>query len=126
MLLDTCALLWLAGGVPNKISKGTLQAIDRAPVVHISAITAFEISVKYHNGKLKLPTPPRTWLEAILSHHNISVLAMDAEICIKSAELPPFHHDPCDRFIIATGMIHNLPIVTADSRFADYGVNVLS
>jgi PIN domain nuclease of toxin-antitoxin system len=44
---------------------------------------------------------------------------------MKAVDLPPVHKDPCDRFIISTALIRNLPVVTADGRFSDYGVEVI-
>jgi len=35
------------------------------------------------------------------------------------------HADPCDRFIIATALIHEFPVVTTDERFAAYGVDTI-
>ena len=53
MLLDTCALLWLAHEQDN-MSKGTLHKIDEVPVVYVSAISCFEIGLKYRSNKLDL------------------------------------------------------------------------
>lgn len=39
--------------------------------------------------------------------------------------LPLHHRDPFDRLLIAQSMIENLPIVSADSAFAQYGVERL-
>jgi len=44
---------------------------------------------------------------------------------VKAAGLPPVHADLCDRFIIATALIHKLPVVTSDERFAGYGVETI-
>jgi len=124
MLLDTCALLWLAHD-QAKISAETLQKIDSAPVVYISAVTGFEIGLKYLSAKLHLPVPPREWLKGILEHHQINVIGLDLEICLKATELPPIHKDPCDRFILATAAVNKLTVVTADQRFAEYGIPVM-
>lgn len=124
MLLDTCALLWLSHQQEN-LSSTVLKRIDAAPVVYISSITGLEIGLKYKSGKLELPVPPRMWFEAILEHHNIFVIEIDLEICIKATELPLIHRDPCDRLIISTALLRRLPIVTADERFVTYGVEVL-
>lgn len=35
------------------------------------------------------------------------------------------YKDPCDRLIIAAALIHHLPVVTTDMRFAEYGVEVM-
>ena len=45
MILDTCALLWLASG-DKKISRSTLKQINEASAVYVSAISGFEISLK--------------------------------------------------------------------------------
>jgi PIN domain nuclease of toxin-antitoxin system len=54
MILDTCALLWLAHD-RSRISKDTLLKIDEAPVVFIAAISGFEIGLKCRSGKLHSP-----------------------------------------------------------------------
>jgi len=56
MLLDTCALLWLAGG-GRHLSQEARDRIENAPVVYVLAISAFKIAVKCRSGKLKLPIP---------------------------------------------------------------------
>lgn len=125
MLLDTCALLWLAEG-GQRLSAEVQERIDAAPVVYVSAISAFEIGLKYRAGKLKLPMPPAEWYGAILERHGLAVHPLDWDVCIAATNLPPVHKDPCDRFIIATAKLGRLPVVTGDPRFSAYGIEVLS
>lgn len=125
LLLDTCALLWLAQG-GGRLSESALSAIDRAAMVYVSAISGFEVGLKYRQGKLKLPSPPGFWFDAVTKHHQLSVIAIDLGVSVLASELPPFHRDPADRFIIATGMTHRLPVVTADPAFHDYDIDVLA
>ena len=80
ILLDTCALLWLAHD-QARMSDETLRRINETPLLYVSAITAFEIGVKHKAGKLRLPVPPRVWLEGILSHHDIAVIDLDSLVC---------------------------------------------
>lgn len=124
MLLDTCALLWLVNG-EGRLTQRVLDRIEQAPVVYISAISGFEISMKYRKGKLSLPLPPQAWFDIAVEHHELAVIPLDLEICIASTELPHIHHDPCDRFIIATAKRYQLPVVTADARFMQYGLEVI-
>jgi len=124
MILDTCALLWLATG-SKKLARRTLKDINEAPAVYVSAITAFEIAIKTARGKLKLPRPAREWFDRVVEYHGLTILPLDAGVCIEAALLPPIHDDPCDRFILATAKLNDLAVVTADSRFAKYGVTVL-
>lgn len=122
MILDTCALLWLAHD-QSHFTEEILRAFEVSPV-NVSAISCFEISLKHRSGKLYLPVPPREWFKEITLHHRIDIISLDEEICLKAAELPQIHNDPCDRFIIATALIRKLPVVTADRRFSEYGIQV--
>src|SRR5271167_3196732 len=115
MILDTCALLWLASG-DKKLSRSVLKQINEAPAVYVSAISGFEIAIKVAKGKLKLPGSPQEWFSGIVEHHGLSVLALELNVCIAAAQLPPIHDDPCDRFIIAAAKINDLAVVTADER----------
>ena len=46
-------------------------------------------------------------------------------IMLHAAQLPDFHKDPADRIIIATALVHDLPIVTGDGKFPQYGVKTI-
>ena len=124
MILDTCALLWLASG--NKaLSRSALKEINAAPVVYVSAISGFEIAIKVFKGKLRLPESPKAWFEKVIEHHGLAVLPLDLDICIAAAQLPLIHSDPCDRFIIAAAQLNGLTVATADEYFKKYGVTVI-
>ena len=125
MILDTCALLWLASG-DKKLSRSARKEINEASAVYVSAISGFEIATKVARGKLKLPSPPQEWFEKIVEHHGLAVLPLELNVCITAAQLPPIHDDPCDRFIIAAAKISDLVVVTADERFEEYGLTVFS
>jgi PIN domain nuclease of toxin-antitoxin system len=124
MILDTCALLWLAGG-DKRLSRAALREINGAAAVYVSAISGFEIAIKAARGKLKLPIPPQEWFEKVVEHHGLTLLPLDLNICIAAAQLPPIHEDPCDRFILSTAIAHDLAVVTRDEQFEPYGVAVI-
>jgi len=124
MILDTCALLWLASG-DKKLSRAALKEINTAAAVYVSAISGFEIAIKAAKGKLKLPHPPQEWFEKVVEHHGLSVLPLELNVCITAAQLPSLHNDPCDRFIIAAAKLQNLTVVTGDEQFEKYGVTVI-
>ncbi|MCE5277585.1 MAG: type II toxin-antitoxin system VapC family toxin [Planctomycetaceae bacterium] len=121
MLLDTCAFVWLAMG-EAKLSKQVRQMIEIADAVFVSAISAFEIAHKYAAGGLELPIEPGQWFAQVVSKHNLTEIPITSEIAIAATKLPPLHKDPCDRFIIATAKLNRLPVITADRRFDDYGI----
>jgi len=124
MILDTCALLWLASG-DKKLSRAALKEINAAAAVYVSAISGFEIAIKVARGKLKLPHAPQEWFEKIVEHHGLTILPLELNVCITAAQQPPLHNDPCDRFIIAAAKLHELTVVTTDEQFEKYGVTVI-
>jgi PIN domain nuclease of toxin-antitoxin system len=125
MILDTCALLFLASGDP-RLSGTTRTLLGKQTHRWFCAISGFELALKYQQGKLSLPLPPADWLAELAARYVISELPLDAALCIAAAELPNHHRDPCDRFIIAAAMRLQVPVVTIDPKFADYGVQVVS
>jgi len=55
LLLDTCTFLWLTIG-SNELSSNAVDAFaDPKNEVYLSAVSAWEINVKYRLGKLSLP-----------------------------------------------------------------------
>jgi PIN domain nuclease of toxin-antitoxin system len=125
MVLDTCALLWLAED-SAKLSKAARRHLTAASIVYVSAISAFEIGLKHRAGKLVLPGPPAEWFAAVVEHHSLVNHALDWEMCLLAAALPPIHQDPFDRFIIATAKKLGLPVLTTDPNFEPYGIDVVS
>jgi PIN domain nuclease of toxin-antitoxin system len=125
MILDTCALLWLAEG-GDRLSKAARDRIENAPIVYVMSISAFEIGIKCRSGKLRLPMPTAEWFQAVVNHHGLAVQPLDWNVCLAAAELPPLHKDPCDRFIIAAAKMRRMPVVTSDNSFTAYGIEVFA
>ena len=124
LLLDTCALLWLASGSPN-ISKEARRRIDNSFVVYVSPISLWEIARKVQKGKLQLPLEPPEWFARVRRQHNLTLLPLSDAVMFKAATLPEIHKDPADRFIIATALLNNLDVVTTDHNFSGYGVTCI-
>lgn len=125
LLLDTCALIWLATDAPE-LSQRSKAAIDEADMVWVSAISAWEISLKTARGTLELPLPTSEWFDRVLEHHHLSLAALSVDVLVGANDLPWHHRDPADRFIIATARALSAVVVTADRRFQTYAIDVLS
>ncbi len=125
MILDTCALLFLATG-DTRLSQATRTALTRQRQRWFCAISGFEIALKHRQGKLPLPEPPLAWLEQLATRYSLTEVPLDSELCVAAASLPPHHRDPCDRFIIAAALQLRVSVVTVDPKFAAYGVQVVS
>ena len=124
LLLDACALIWLAEG-SDCLSKEARRRIDDAFVVYVSPISLWEIARKVAKGKLKLPLDPAEWFDRVKEQHNLTVLPFTESVAFKAATLPEIHKDPADRFIIASAIENNLVIVTADHVIPQYDVECI-
>jgi PIN domain nuclease of toxin-antitoxin system len=119
LLLDTCVLLWMVGE-PSRISTRARQELTRddAELV-VSAISAFEISIKYRKGKLSLPLPPRPWFREALSNYGVAEIPITSEIAGLAPEVDIPQADPCDRMIVATAQLLDIPLLTSDQSLLD-------
>jgi PIN domain nuclease of toxin-antitoxin system len=120
MLLDTAALLWLAAG-DKQLSLPARQALgDPDNLAFVSAVTAWEIALKAAKGKLRLPSPAHAWFPAVIKHHRLLVLSIEAEAALASAALPAIHADPFDRLLIATALAQQMTFLTPDQVIHRY------
>ena len=125
ILLDTCALLWLAAD-QKKLSVKAKKTIEiNSNALFVSSISAFEIAVKCRSHKMKLPLPVMQWFAEAIAFHGITEIPLNSDIAVHSAELPMLHNDPCDRIIIATAQLKGLEIVTSDNFISQYKVTIV-
>lgn len=120
ILLDTCALIWLVEDL-SALGKAAKNAIAENPEeLHISAITALEITLLSAKKRIILPSEPFKWYSDVLRLHGIRELPVTGEIASLSGKLPLIHKDPCDRIIIATAILNRMKVLTADEVFREY------
>ena len=125
VLLDTCAVIWLANGDPleNDADRGIIDAA-LADGVFVSPISAWEIGMlarpKVGRAIAFLPDPA-TWFARFMAGPAIRAAAFTADIAIAASGLPdPLHGDPADRLLIATARHMAIPIVTRDAKIIAY------
>ncbi len=122
VLIDTHVFLWFIGGVRlRQNSVNFLQnTIDNE--IFVSLATAWEISIKFGVGKLKLPNVPEIWFPDRLRRAGFKLLPIELQHTLRVHNLPPIHKDPFDRLLISQADVENLTIVTEDPNFAKYQV----
>ena len=108
-----------------------LSASSRALVVStdtelvLSAASAWEIAIKYGFGKLQLPEAPAEFVPRLMARTGVTPLPVHHRHALHVATLPPRHRDPFDRLLVAQAQMEDLPVLTADSSFGLYDVEVL-
>jgi PIN domain nuclease of toxin-antitoxin system len=121
-LLDTHTLLWWLNN-DLKLSREAREIISNPEnKIFVSAVSAWEISIKKATGKLSVPDN----LAEAISVNCFEPLLISIEHGLKAGSLPNYHNDPFDRMLIAQAMSENLIIISRDAQFSQYGVNVIS
>ncbi|CAN5915730.1 type II toxin-antitoxin system VapC family toxin [soil metagenome] len=117
LLLDTCALIALANG---PLPPAFAQAFGLATQAFIPPVSAWEVTIKYKAGKLRLPKLPLTWFRSLCELYHLTELPLDTSIFCAAADLPLIHCDPFDRVLIATAQTHQLTLITSDQIIPTY------
>ena len=118
LLLDTCAVLWIAQGA-DMTSASRAAIADRS--LSVSPISAWEIANLVRKGRLASTLPVANWFHQTVGKMAASLPPLSVEILTESCSLPGTPpSDPADRIIIATAREADLTVVTRDKLILDY------
>jgi PIN domain nuclease of toxin-antitoxin system len=121
VLLDTHVLLWWVEG-GSKLSRRARNVIQyQETTILVSAVSAWEIAIKSEGGKLEAD-PLMTDFHQELEREGFAELPISSHHAIRAGLLKGPHRDPFDRMLIAQAQAENLPIISKDKLFDDYGV----
>ena len=123
LLLDTHAFLWWLDG-DRRLSRKVRALIgDEGNVVLVSAASAWEISTKARLGKLPGAVDVAADIAGSVAAQNFSALDITILHAQRAGRLPGEHRDPFDRMLAAQAQLEDLPIVSDDRVFDEYGVS---
>ena len=125
LLLDTCTFLWIVTDDEALSTESRKQFSDPANEVFLSAISGWEIMLKYSLAKLSLPLPLEQFLFTQRSRHHIDALPLHEEATVHLPKLPALHKDPFDRMLICQAIQHELTILTPDPLITQYAVRTV-
>jgi PIN domain nuclease of toxin-antitoxin system len=125
LLLDTHVFLWYITG-DRRIATFVRRAIEEADAVYLSVASVWEVTVKYHLGKLPLPEPPHPWVRNQREQHDFESLALDEASVAHLGSLHAHHRDPFDRILVCQAIEHDLHVVTVDPVFEKYPAKLLA
>jgi PIN domain nuclease of toxin-antitoxin system len=125
LLLDTNVLIWTLSS-RNKISRRAERAMLRPLVsLTVSVVSVWEIVLKHHAGRLRLPAGLHQVVDQILYGSPWTILPVAPEHLPALAALPAIHADPFDRLLIAQARHEGMAILTADEQFKKYDVRTI-
>ncbi len=120
-LIDTHVLLWVLFE-PTRISAHARRIIENPESdVHVSALSFWEIALKFQIGKLELKNCVPDDLPLQTERMGIQILPMDAGLLSSSYHLPlDKHKDPFDRLLAWHAIQKGLILITKDKAFDEY------
>ena len=127
VLIDTHVFLWLFIE-PKRVPRKVVKFLHETPAsdFYLSIISAWEISIKYGNGKLRLPDVPERFVPNRTAKAGFKTLPISLPHVLFVHNLPPVHKDPFDRLLVSQAQAESLKILTADPIFEQYKVDVLN
>jgi len=122
LLLDSHVWLWTVSGEAalGRKTKAAIQDRAERNAVAISGISFWELAIKSAKGKLQLLPDVREWLRAASRVPGLGVIDVDRELMLRATTLDWAHGDPADRVLVATAILHDLELATADAMIIAY------
>lgn len=125
LLLDTCALIWLAAGdsrfTPEKTQ--TVIAAGEEDRLFANVITLWELGYLQQKGRLDLKGLQfRQFWDMAKTRINLRSVPITESIVSQYHALDgQLHNDPADRFIVACAIQQRCTLVTGDLKLLEWG-----
>lgn len=121
-LLDTQIAIWSLEDNPRL--KPSLRAIIENPdnMMFVSQFSLMEIAIKLKLGKLPdfIVTIEYITKQLLLDDFTILPILNAHTFAYQSIPLFENHRDPFDRFLLATALSEQIPIISVDEKFTLY------
>ncbi len=122
LLLDTHALVWWISDVSRLTENAHAAIADPHNDIFVSAITAWEITVKRAKGHLTAPDN----LSSVIEEKGFEHRPLTFFHTGQAGLLPMHHRDPFDRLLIAQAQAEGLILMTRDRHIRRYGIRTLT
>lgn len=123
-LLDTHTLVWWLLDEPYLSDTARNAIAHPENILFVSSASGWEIATKHRLGKLQKAKDLIDNLPQLISRSRMNQLHITMEHALFAGTLSGPHRDPFDRMLIAQSKIENLPVITKDPVFHEYGVQV--
>ncbi|OKK15814.1 twitching motility protein PilT [Streptomyces sp. CB02488] len=120
LLLDTRVAMWWIADAPQ-LSASYKELLETEPAVYVSAVSAWEITVKQFLGSFEGPGD----LAEQVRDLRFRDLPITAAHGVRAGRLPMVHTDPFDRMLIAQAQAEGMALVTRSPWIPQYDVQVM-
>lgn len=125
-LLDTNCFLWFIAGNDRLSVNAQNFILDLNNELVLSPVSLWEMAIKVSIGKLELLKSFEELIPAQLQMNAVDLLPIEVRHLSMLIRLPFHHRDPFDRLIISQGIVEEIPVITGDTIFQKYEVEVIT
>jgi PIN domain nuclease of toxin-antitoxin system len=121
LLLDTHTVLWVTEDAP-RLGRAARQACDAAlaaDAIAIPTIAYYEIGRLLRRHRIGDASSVRDLRARILSL-GVREIELTADIAVRAADLENLPGDPLDRLIVATALVEQAVLLTADDAILSW------
>lgn len=126
LLLDTQIFIWWDSEA-ERLPAGVLQLCeDETNRLVLSVASLWEMQIKAQLGKLTLSRPLQQLVLDQQNDNGLELLPVEAAHVYGLQTLLPYHKDPFDRLLIAQAITEGMPVLSVDTVFRQYPIQVFS
>ncbi|MEA1923452.1 MAG: type II toxin-antitoxin system VapC family toxin [Pseudomonadota bacterium] len=122
-LIDTCTFIWLSTD-PDKLSGTARKIIQSADnMIIVSTVSPWELALK--KDDIIQTDDLESFVKQACIRHQLTLTSPSLSHVCMVKKLPFHHKDPFDRLLIATSVVENIPLISADRKIALYAINTI-
>ena len=125
LLSDTHAFIWTFSNTKKLSLTAVKEFKNPANQVFLSVASVWEMQIKIKLGKMIFNDTLENIIIEQQTVNNIQILPVELSHALYIENLPLHHKDPFDRLLISQAIVENMTLVSADTNFAKYQVNLL-
>lgn len=96
--------------------------LDSGNELLLSAVTGFEITIKYSLGTLHLSEAPKEFISNRIQANALTELQISLKHIYALQNLPLHHKDPFDRLLVAQAMTNQIPLLSPNGQRSAYDI----
>lgn len=125
LIIDSHIFIWWTL-TPEKLSKTAIDLLhDDENTLLLSIASIWEMQIKISLKKLHFDLPLSEIVENQKTINDVQILPIELYHIWGLENLPYYHRDPFDRILVTQAITEDLPIMSIDSVFDNYSVQIL-
>jgi len=126
VVADTHILAWYLEG-NKKLPTWAVELMDGAILENallVSSMTVYEMGVLLEKRRVEITCPVKRLFDDLIAA-GLVVEPVDYAISLVANKFDMIHRDPIDRLIMATSVVKQAPLITADREIFKYPLQLL-